>query len=92
MAKKDSESLDDLRDEAIRRQDNLAGDIDELVDRLNPKNAVTRWKNESVQVVRSFFVADDGSYDLGHIAVVAGGVIGTVGLITGAAVLVARRD
>ncbi|MGP9693785.1 DUF3618 domain-containing protein [Brachybacterium sp. AOP25-B2-12] len=91
MAKKHAESLEGLRDEAVRRQDNLASDIDELVDRVNPKNAVTRWKNETVQVVRSFFVADDGSYVVPHVAAVAGGVIGTVGLIGGLAVLAAKR-
>lgn len=91
MAKKDTESLEGLRDEAVRRQDNLASDIDELVDRVNPKNAVTRWKNETTQVVKSFFVADDGTYVVPHLAVVAGGVIGTAGLITGLAVLASRR-
>lgn len=91
MAKKKDDSLDELRDEAVRRQDNLASDIDELVDRLNPKNALERWKNEATQVVKGFFVADDGSYDLPHVAVVAGGVIGTVGVVVGLGVLVARR-
>lgn len=91
MADNNSDSLEDMRDQAVRQQDNLAADIDELVDRLNPKNAVIRWKNEAVGVVKGFFVADDGSYDLPHVAVAAGGVIGTVGLITGLAVLIGRR-
>jgi len=91
VAKKKDDSLDGLRDEAVRRQDNLASDIDELVDRLNPKNAVVRWKNEATQVVKGFFVADDGSYDLPHVAAVAGGVIGTVGVIVGLGVLASRR-
>lgn len=91
MADSKDDSLEGMRDEAVRQQDNLAADIDELVDRLNPKNAVTRWKNEAVGVVKGFFVADDGSYDVPHIAVAAGGVIGTVGLLTGLAVLLERR-
>lgn len=88
MAKKSSDSLEGMRDEAVRTQDNLAADIDELVDRLNPKNAVTRWKNEAMQTAKGFFVADDGSYDLPRIAAVAGGVIG----IAGIAALASRRD
>lgn len=91
VAKKNTESLESMRVQAVRKQDNLAADIDELVDRINPKNAVTRWKNETVQVVKGFFVADDGSYDLPHIAAVAGGVIGTVGVIAGLAALASRR-
>ncbi|SLM88637.1 hypothetical protein [Brachybacterium nesterenkovii] len=91
MAKKNTESLEGMRVQAVRKQDNLAADIDELVDRINPKNAVTRWKNETVQAVKGFFVADDGSYDLPHIAAVAGGVIGTVGVIAGLAALASRR-
>lgn len=91
MADKKSESLEGMRDEAVRKQDNLASDIDELVDRLNPKNAAVRWKNEAVGAIKGFFVADDGSYDLPHVAVAAGGVVGTVGVITGLAVLLGRR-
>nr|WP_283774945.1 DUF3618 domain-containing protein [Brachybacterium equifaecis] len=41
-----------MRKEADRRQDNLAADIDELVDRLHPKNALERWKNETAQTVK----------------------------------------
>lgn len=91
MAKNDSESLESMREGAVRQQDNLASDIDELVDRLNPKNAVERWKNETTQAVRSFFVADDGSPDLPRTAAVAGGVIGVIALGAGVLVLAARH-
>ncbi|GAB2547798.1 hypothetical protein [Brachybacterium huguangmaarense] len=91
MADKKDDSLSSMRDEAVRRQDNLAADIDELVDRLNPRNAVIRWKNEATAVVKGFFVADDGSYDLPRVAAVAGGVIGTVGAIVGLGILAGRR-
>ncbi|MCG7308235.1 DUF3618 domain-containing protein [Brachybacterium halotolerans subsp. kimchii] len=55
MAKKNKVSLEDMRQEATRRQDNLASDIDELVDRVNPKNAVARWANEAVSTVKGLF-------------------------------------
>ena len=71
----DKKSLDDMRDEAYRRQDNLASDIDELIDRVNPKNAVTRWKNELVGSVKGFSAAGDGKSD-STLPVVVGGVIG----------------
>lgn len=92
MADKDKDSLEGMRHEAVRRQDNLASDIDELLDRLNPKNAAIRWKNEAMQVAKGFFVADDGTPDLPHIGMVAGGVIGVIGLAVGLSVLGSRRD
>ncbi|MGO2021984.1 MAG: hypothetical protein ACTH2N_06425 [Brachybacterium tyrofermentans] len=87
MAKKNS--LDDMRDEAYRRQDNLASDIDELVDRVNPKNAATRWKNELVGSVKGFSDAgDDKSASTLPIAI-AGGVIGVVLIGAGIAAAIA---
>lgn len=74
MAKK--ESLDDMREEAYRRQDNLAADIDELVDRINPKNAVLRWKNELVESVKGFIDAADEKSPVSLPVAIAGGVIG----------------
>ena len=85
----DKKSLDDMRDEAYRRQDNLASDIDELIDRVNPKNAVTRWKNELVGSVKGFSAAGDGKSD-STLPVVVGGGICVVVLGAGIAVLVAR--
>lgn len=85
---KDS-SLDEMRDEAYRRQDNLAADIDELIDRVNPKNAVARWKNEIVGSVKSFSAADDGKSPSDGALAVAGGVIGLVVLTTGIAIAIA---
>lgn len=91
MAKK--QSLDDMRDEAFRRQDNLAADIDELLDRVNPKNAVTRWKNELIGSVKSFSDAGDGK-TAATLPVVVGGVIGLVVIGGGiaAAVALSRRE
>ena len=80
-------SLDDMRDEAYRRQDNLASDIDELVDRVNPVNAVTRWKNELVGSVKGFSDAGDGKSSVSLPAAIAGGVIGA--LLIGAGITAA---
>lgn len=90
VAKKDN--LDQMRAEAHRRQDNLASDIDELIDRINPKNAVTRWKNELVGSVKDFSAAGDGK-DAGlSPAVIAGGVIGSVVLAAGAITAIALAN
>jgi hypothetical protein len=52
LAKKKKATLEEMRQEADRRQDNLASDIDELLDRVNPKHAVSRWANETVAGVK----------------------------------------
>lgn len=87
MAKK--KSLDDMRDEAYRRQDNLASDVDELVDRVNPKNAVTRWKNEIVGSAKGFSDAGDDKTASTLPVAIAGGVIGVVLLGAGVAAAIA---
>lgn len=87
MAKKNS--LDEMRDEAYRRQDNLASDIDELIDRVNPKNAAQRWKNEIVGSVKSFSEAGDGKTPATLPVAIAGGVIGVIVLGAGIAAVVA---
>ena len=86
MAKKNY--LDDMRVEAHRRQDNLASDIDELVDRVNPKNAVQRWKNEVLGSIKDFSGAGDGQSPV-TVPVVAGGVIGVIVLGAGIAAAIA---
>ena len=87
MAKKNS--LDDMRDEAYRRQDNLASDIDELLDRVHPKNAAERWKNEIIGSVKSFSDAGDGKSPVTLPVAIAGGVIGLVVLGVGVATVIA---
>src|SRR5690625_769144 len=78
-----------MRDEAYRRQDNLASDIDELIDRVNPKNAAQRWKNEIVGSVKSFSDAGDGKTPATLPVAIAGGVIGVIVLGAGIAAVVA---
>ncbi|WP_240811070.1 hypothetical protein [Brachybacterium sp. SGAir0954] len=92
VAKK--QSLDDMRDEAYRRQDNLAADIDELIDRVNPKNAALRWKNELVASLKGFSDAGDGKSPAVPLKAIAGGVIGVAVLGAGVAIAVAasRRE
>ncbi|MGO1482337.1 MAG: hypothetical protein ACTHWF_14605 [Brachybacterium sp.] len=87
MAKK--KSLDEMRDEAYRRQDNLASDIDELIDRVHPKNAVTRWKNELTGSVKAFSAAGDGKTPSTLPTAIAGGVIGVVLIGAGIAAAIA---
>lgn len=90
MAKKNS--LDDMRSEAYRRQDNLASDIDELVDRVHPVHAVTRWKNELVGSVKGFSAAGDEKSPATLPVAIAGGVIGVVLIGAGIAAAIALSD
>lgn len=91
MSKSKKASLEDMSREAERRQDNLAADIDELIDRIHPKNALMRWKNEALDAAKGFSAAGDGQGAQGRIAAVAGGVIGVIVLAAGIAVLAATR-
>ena len=90
VAKQKKDSLEELKTEALRRQDNLAADIDELLDRVNPKNAVQRWKNEASDYAKGFFVAGDGSLKTAPVAGLAAGAIGIVALTVGLSVLASR--
>ncbi|ATG54483.1 hypothetical protein CFK41_06660 [Brachybacterium ginsengisoli] len=92
MAKK--KSLDDMRSEAYRRQDNLASDIDELIDRVHPVNAATRWKNEIVGAVKGFSAAGDEKSPVTPAVAIAGGVAGVVLIGAGiaAAIALSRRE
>ena len=91
MAK--NNDVEDLKREAERRQDNLAADVDELLDRINPKNALERWKNELTGKGANFAGADDGSDSTALVAVIAGGVLGAAALVGGTTALgvAARR-
>lgn len=86
----DNKSLDEMKADALRRQDNLASDINELLDRVNPRNAFERFKNEAADRTQSFFVADNGQPKPAPIAGVAGAAVGVITLAIGAAVLVSR--
>ena len=88
-APKDKRSLEEMRRDALRSQDNLAADIDELIDRVNPVNAVTRWKNELVGAAKDFSRAGDGKSAATSPAVIAGGVIGGIALIGGVVAAIA---
>src|SRR5699024_4899871 len=72
-----------------RRQDNLASDIDELIDRVHPVNAAKRWKNEVAGAVKGFSGAGDEKTPATLPAAVAGGVIGVVLIGVGIAAAVA---
>jgi len=72
------------RDDALVRdieatRDHLAGTIDAIVDRTNPKNIARR----TLDRVKAKFVNPDGSPRLETITPVAGAVVGTVVLIVG---------
>lgn len=85
MAKKND--VESMKQEAERRQDNLAADVDELLDRINPKNALERWKNELTGKGANFAGSADGNDSTALIAVIAGGAVGAAALIGGSIAL-----
>jgi Protein of unknown function (DUF3618) len=58
-------------------RDRLAVTIDQIVDRVHPKNVARR----TLGSVKARFVNDDGSPRLENIAPVAGGIVGVAALI-----------
>lgn len=73
---------DDLVDEIEQIRERLAGTVDQLVDRTNPKNIARRGLAD----VKAKFVAPDGSVRFETVVPVVLGVVGTV-----AAIVVLRR-
>jgi Protein of unknown function (DUF3618) len=67
-------------------RDRLAVTIDQIVERVHPKNAAKRTLGK----VKSRFVNDDGSPRLENIAPVAGGIVGVAALIVVVRHLVGR--
>ena len=75
----DSHSPDAMVRDIEATRDRLAGTIDEIVDRANPKNIARR----TLDRVKGRFVNADGSPRVETIAPVAGAVVATVVLIVG---------
>lgn len=73
---------DELVDEIEQIRERLAGTVDALVDRTNPKNVARR----ALEDVKARFVGPDGSLRYETVVPVVLGVVGTV-----AAVVVVRR-
>lgn len=67
-------------------RDRLAGTIDQIVERVHPKNAAKRTLGRA----KSRFVNEDGSPRLENIAPVAGGVVGVAALVVVVRYLVGR--
>jgi hypothetical protein len=67
-------------------RDRLAGTIDQIVERVHPKNAARRTLGN----VKARFVDDDGSPRLENIAPVAGGIVGVAALVVVVRHLVGR--
>lgn len=73
---------DDLVDEIEEIRERLAGTVDALIDRTNPKNIARR----GLANVKGRFVADDGSPKMNAILPVVGGAVAVV-----AGIIVIRR-
>jgi hypothetical protein len=67
-------------------RDRLAVTIDQIVERVHPKNAAQRTLGR----VKSRFVNEDGSPRLENIAPVAGGIVGVAALVVVVRRLVGR--
>ena len=72
------QTLNELKQEAFRRQENLATDIHELLDRVHPVNAAKRFRNETADALK------DNKTPL------IGAVVGTVSVVAGILLLLSR--
>nr|WP_183375242.1 MULTISPECIES: DUF3618 domain-containing protein [Helcobacillus] len=79
-----------MRADAYRRQNNLAGDVAELLDRVNPKNVLERTKNEAVDKGRAFFLDSNGKPKPGPAAGVGGATLAGIAVVVGAALLTVK--
>ena len=68
---------DDLVDEIEVIRTRLAGTVDDLIDRANPKNIVKRRLDDT----KAHFVDAQGSPRLENIIPVAAGVVGLIGVL-----------
>ncbi len=68
---------DDLVDEIEEIRTRLAGTVDDLIDRANPKHIVQRRLHDT----KAHFVDDQGSPRLENIIPVAAGVLGIIGVL-----------
>lgn len=68
---------DDIVADIEATRDHLAGTVDAIVDRVNPKNVARR----TLDSVKSHFVDDSGSVRAEKVAPVVGAVVGVVALV-----------
>ena len=74
-----SRTPDEISKEIAETRTRLASTIDQLVYRAHPKTIATRQAHS----VKAAFVHADGSPRIDRFAMVAGAVVGVVGLIVG---------
>lgn len=81
-------SVAERADRVALQQDRLAGDINELIDRINPKNVALRTKNELVAKGRDLVLNEDGSP---NVRILAGLGAGVAAVGVGVAALARKR-
>lgn len=72
-----SRTPDEISTEIAETRNRLAGTIDQLVYRVQPKTIIGR----QVEAVKASFRNDDGSLDRAKVAKVVGGVVGFAALV-----------
>jgi hypothetical protein len=68
---------DEISKEIAETRNRLAGTIDQLVYRVQPKTIVGR----QIESLKASFRREDGSLNTARVATVVGGVVGFVGLV-----------
>jgi hypothetical protein len=68
---------DDISLEIAETRNRLAGTIDQLVFRVQPKTIVGR----QVEAIKASFRREDGSLNTARVAKIAGGVVGLVAVV-----------
>jgi hypothetical protein len=68
---------DDISKEIAETRDRLAGTVDQLVHRVQPKTIIGR----QLRSLKASFRHEDGSLDTAKVAKVVGGVVGFVAVV-----------
>lgn len=87
MAKDGAKSPEEIRAEIAQRQQRLAGTVDELTNRANPKTLVAQGKDDAVTLVRGAVLDEQGGPRVERLAIAGAAVVALMTVI----ILLKRR-
>lgn len=81
MSKDGSKTPEQIRAEIAERQERLAGTVDELTNRANPKTLMSQGKDEAVGLMKDAVLDEDGGPRIERLAAAGAAVIALVTVI-----------
>lgn len=88
MSKDGAKTPDEIRAEIAERQQRLAGTVDELTNRANPKTLVNQGRDDAVALMRDAVLDEQGGPRVERLAMAGAAVI----VLVTALVLLKRRN